>query len=72
VSSAGCAGWTQSGWSEAGDNIIVEIEIRATGRASGADVIWRHCHVWTCRNGMAIRWALFDDRALGARRNRHA
>jgi hypothetical protein len=56
-------GWTHSHWSEIGEHVIADVQIKATGRSSGADVIWTHCQVWTFRGGKVIRWSLFKDRA---------
>jgi ketosteroid isomerase-like protein len=55
--------WIQSNWSEVGDHVIADAEIHATGRSSGADVVWTHCQLWTFRDGKVICWSLFTDRA---------
>ena len=55
--------WTHSNWSEVGEHVIADVEIHATGRSSGAEANWRHCQVYTFRDGKVIRWRLFDDRA---------
>jgi ketosteroid isomerase-like protein len=55
--------WTQSNWSEVGDHVIADVRIRATGKSSGADVVWDHCQVWTFRDGRVVRWLLAKDRA---------
>jgi ketosteroid isomerase-like protein len=55
--------WTQSNWSEVGDHVIADVRIRATGKSSGADVVWDHCQVWTFRDGRVVRWLLANDRA---------
>jgi ketosteroid isomerase-like protein len=55
--------WIVSNWAEVGDHVIFDTEIHATGRSSGAEVTWKHCQVWTFRDGKVIRWCLFQDRA---------
>ncbi len=55
--------WTQSNWTEVGDHVIADVRIRATGKSSGADVVWDHCQVWTFRDGRVVRWLLANDRA---------
>ena len=55
--------WMQSNWSEVGDHVIADVRIRATGKSSGADVVWDHCQVWTFRDGTVVRWLLANDRA---------
>ena len=54
--------WTQTNWSEIGDHVIADVRIRATGKSSGADVVWDHCQVWTFRDGRVVRWLLANDR----------
>ena len=54
--------WTPSNWSEVGDHVIADVRIRATGKSSGADVVWDHCQVWTFQDGRAVRWLLANDR----------
>jgi ketosteroid isomerase-like protein len=55
--------WRSSNWSEIGDHVIADVRIRATGKSSGADVVWDHCQVWTFRDGRVVRWLLANDRA---------
>jgi len=55
--------WTQSNWSEAGEHVIADVEVRGTGARSGAEVNWNQCQVWTFRDGKVIRWSIFKDRA---------
>ena len=55
--------WTQSKWSEVGEHVIADVEVRATGTSSGAEVIWNQCQVWTFRDGKVIRWHILKDRA---------
>jgi ketosteroid isomerase-like protein len=54
--------WTCSNYGEVGGHVVYDVEIRATGRTSGADVIWNHCHALTFRDGKIIRWSFFKDR----------
>jgi hypothetical protein len=54
--------WTQSNWSEIGDHVIADVRIQATGKSSGADVVWDHCQVWTFSDGRVVRWLLASDR----------
>ena len=55
--------WTYSNWSDAGEQVIVDVTISATGRGSGIEVTWSHCQVFTFQGGKVIRWTLFSDRA---------
>jgi ketosteroid isomerase-like protein len=52
-----------SNWGEVGDHVIVDAEIRATGRSSGVEVIWHQCQVFTFRGGKVIRHRICPDRA---------
>ena len=45
-----------------GDRVALLIHLRATGRASGADVDARYAHVWTMRDGVGVRVEAFRDR----------
>jgi ketosteroid isomerase-like protein len=54
---------TTNNFSEIGEHVIFDAEIRATGSSSGADVVHRDCQVWTFRDGKVVRWRLFKDRA---------
>ncbi len=54
--------WVQSNWGEVGEHVIADVRIRATGKGSGADVVWDHCQVWTFRDGKVVRWLLANDR----------
>jgi hypothetical protein len=42
--------WTHSNWSELGEHVVVDVQIQATGKGSGANVIWDHCQVFTFRD----------------------
>ena len=55
--------WTHSNWSEAGEHVIFDAEVQATGRGSGVEVVWETTQVFTFRDGKVIRWSLFSDRA---------
>jgi hypothetical protein len=45
-----------------GDHVVADVRIRATGKASGIDIVWDHCQVWTFREGKVVRWLLANDR----------
>jgi hypothetical protein len=55
--------YTHSNWAEVGEHVMADAEIQATGRSSGAKVIWKQCQVWTFRDREVLRWSLFKDRA---------
>jgi ketosteroid isomerase-like protein len=55
--------WNHSNLTEVGEHVLVDAEIRATGRGSGARVVWNQCQVWTFREGKIIRWSFYKDRA---------
>jgi ketosteroid isomerase-like protein len=55
--------WTGDNWDEFGEHVLVDAEVHATGRSSGAEVVWTTSHVWTFRDGKVIRWRQFRDRA---------
>jgi ketosteroid isomerase-like protein len=55
--------WTYRNFSEAGDHVIADVQIRATGKRSGVDTTWDHCQAWTFRDGKVVRWLLASDRA---------
>jgi hypothetical protein len=55
--------WTSNNYSQVGEHVIADVKIRATGKSSGADVIWDHSQVWVFRDGKVIRWMLVNDRA---------
>ena len=47
----------------AGDKVVVVVFQRGIRKASGAAVERRVGQVWTVREGKAIRWQVFKDRA---------
>jgi uncharacterized protein len=55
---------------DAGDQIVVALHQRVRGKGSGAEVVGRIAHVWTMREGEALRLRIFGDkeRALEALR----
>ena len=55
--------WIHSNLSDAGEHVIVDSEIRATGTSSGVEVVWTHSQTYTFRAGKVIRWCVFKDRA---------
>jgi ketosteroid isomerase-like protein len=48
---------------DADDRVVVVVFQRGVGRASGIPVERRVGQVWTVRDGMAVRWQIFKDRA---------
>ena len=54
--------FTHSDYVDIGENVLYDVEIHATGKSSGVDVIWHHCQALTFRDGKIIRWSLFKDR----------
>ncbi len=48
---------------DAEDKVVVVVFQRGVGRASGIPVERRVAQVWTVRDGMAVRWQIFKDRA---------
>lgn len=55
---------------DAGDQIVVSLYQQVRGKGSGAEVVGRIAHVWTMREGAALRLRIFGDkeRALEALR----
>jgi ketosteroid isomerase-like protein len=51
-----------------GDQVIVVFRFQGTGRASGIPIEERLCHLWTIRDGKAVRMEVHSRRedALGA------
>jgi ketosteroid isomerase-like protein len=45
------------------DRVVVPFRFRATGRSSGVQVETPLVHVWTLRNGLAIRCDTYEDLA---------
>ena len=52
----------------AGDSVVVLCRYRGSGNASGVEVNTRGAHLWTMRDGAAVRLEIFSspDRALAA------
>jgi ketosteroid isomerase-like protein len=59
--------FTHSNYADMGEHVVYDVEIHATGKSSGADVIWSHCQTLTFRDGKIVRWSLFRDRASACR-----
>ena len=55
--------WTHSNLSDAGDHVILDAEIHATGTSSGVEVVWNLSQTSTFRDGKVVRWCVFKDRA---------
>ena len=55
--------WTHSNLSNAGEHVILDAEIHATGASSGAEVVWNLSQTYTFREGKVIRWCVFTDRS---------
>jgi ketosteroid isomerase-like protein len=53
---------------EAGDQLVVMVKLVAQGKGSGVEVEARGAHVWTVRDGRAVRLEMYVDpaRALAA------
>jgi uncharacterized protein len=47
---------------ETGDQVVVFVRQRARGHASGAEIEITIGHLWTIRNGKAVRWQGFPER----------
>jgi ketosteroid isomerase-like protein len=47
----------------AGDDVVVTAHYYGRGKTSGVEVDMRHWHVWTLRDGKAVRWRVLDTRA---------
>jgi ketosteroid isomerase-like protein len=50
-----------------GDRAALMIHLTARGRGSGAQVDARYAHVWTVRDGRAVRVDAYDDREAALR-----
>jgi ketosteroid isomerase-like protein len=48
---------------DAGDQVVVVAAARGRGKASGVEVEARFTHVWTLRNGKAVRAVYYADHA---------
>jgi ketosteroid isomerase-like protein len=46
-----------------GDQVVVLARYRGRGKGSGLEVNTEGAHVWTMRDGMAVRLVVFADRA---------
>jgi ketosteroid isomerase-like protein len=46
----------------AGDNVFASVRHHGRGKTSGAEVETQGRHVWTVRDGKAVRWRLFASR----------
>jgi hypothetical protein len=55
--------WIHSNYSDAGEHVVLDSEIHATGTISGVEVVWTHSQTYTFRAGKVIRWCVFSDRA---------
>jgi ketosteroid isomerase-like protein len=53
--------WTHSNLSDAGEHVILDAEIHATGASSGVEVVWNLSQTYTFREGKVIRWCIFTD-----------
>ena len=70
--------WIHHNLSDAGEHVILDAEIHATGTSSGVEVVWNLSQTYTFREGKVIRWCVFSDHcgsprsrgAVGARRSR--
>jgi ketosteroid isomerase-like protein len=53
-----------------GDQVIAFLRQHAVGKQSGAPVEFRNAHVWTVRDGKAVRWRICRSKAQapGSRR----
>jgi ketosteroid isomerase-like protein len=49
------------GFSDADDCVVVPFRVRARGRESGVDVDRRWAHIWTMRDGRAVRFEVSLD-----------
>lgn len=47
---------------EANDQVVVRATIRGRGKHSGAETSWENWHVWTVRDGKAVRGEGFTSR----------
>ena len=46
-----------------GDQVVASLHQRAAGTQSGVPVELRNAHVWTLRDGKAVRWRICRSRA---------
>ena len=47
----------------AGNDVVVTVHYYGRGKTSGVEVDMRHWHVWTLREGKAVRWRVLSTRA---------
>ena len=47
---------------EADDEVVVGVRYLARGKASGGEVDARGGHIWTIREGRAVRWRVFGTK----------
>jgi hypothetical protein len=50
-------------WNSGAINLLVHPDAYARGKTSGVEVDMRHWHVWTLRDGKAVRWRVLSTRA---------
>ena len=49
---------------DAGDRVAVRLRYYGRGKGSGAEVEGEGAHLWELRDGEAVRWNIYRDRAL--------
>ena len=52
---------TVEGFSDADDRVVVPFRVHARGRGSGVEVERRWAHIWTMRDGKAVRFEVTLD-----------
>ena len=55
--------WIHHNLSDAGEHVILDAEIHATGKSSGVEVVWNLSQTYTFREEKVIRWCVFSDHA---------
>ena len=55
--------WIHHNLSDAGEHVILDAEIHATGTSSGVEVVWNLSQTYTFREGKVVRWCVFSDHA---------
>jgi len=63
--------WIHSNFKDAGEHVILDSEIHATGTSSGVEVVWTHSQTYTFHEGKVIRWCVFNDRASALAATEH-
>jgi ketosteroid isomerase-like protein len=53
--------WTHRNLIDAGEHVVLDAELRATGASSGVEVVWNLSQTYTFRDGKVIRWCIFTD-----------